>query len=81
MGHYYRFKRGDLVTVVSGRFKGHTGVVDSAVFQQTVDYPDDYSPGYHVILADERVVTLRWDQVRLSWWLRYSFASWSIPRA
>ena len=32
MGHYYGFKRGDPVTIVSGRYKGHTGVVDSAVF-------------------------------------------------
>jgi hypothetical protein len=47
-----------------GRYAGATGVVDSAVFQKTVDYPDDYSAGYHVVLEDERVVTVRWDQVR-----------------
>ena len=57
-----RFKRGDVVTIVSGRYKGHTGVVDSAVFQRTVDCPDEYSAGYHVVLGDERVVTVRWDQ-------------------
>jgi ribosomal protein L24 len=39
MGHYHRFKRGDLVVIVSGRYEGHQGVVDSAVFQRTVDYP------------------------------------------
>jgi len=63
MGHYYRFKRGDAVTIISGRYKGHTGVVDSAVFQRTVDYPDEYAPGYHVMLEVGQVVTLRWDQV------------------
>ena len=43
--HNYRFKRGDRVTIVPGRYKGCTGVVDSAVFQRTVDYPDEYFPG------------------------------------
>jgi len=30
MGHCYRLKRGDPATIGSGRYKGHTGVVDSA---------------------------------------------------
>jgi len=64
MGHYYRFKRGDPVVIASGRYKGVLGVVESAVFQRTVDYPDDFAPAYHVVLDDERVVTMRWDQLR-----------------
>jgi len=55
MGHCYRFKRGDPVVIVSGRYKGHQGVVDSAVFQRTIDYPDEFAPGYYrrgIILAD-----------------------------
>ncbi len=55
MGHYHRFKRGDLVVIVSGRYEGHQGVVDSAVFQRTIDYPDEFAPGYYrrgIILAD-----------------------------
>jgi ribosomal protein L24 len=63
MGHFYRFSRGDRVVIVSGQRTGALGVVDSAVFQRTVDYPEEYSPGYHVVLADETVVTVRWDQV------------------
>ena len=51
-----------MVAIVSGRYKGHTGVVDSAV-KRTADYPDDQSPGYHVVLENERVVTVRWNQV------------------
>ncbi len=47
MGHYYRFKRGDPVVIVSGCYKGHQGAVDSAVFQRTVDYPDEFAPGYY----------------------------------
>ena len=64
MGHYYRFKRGDPVTIISGRYAGFLGTVDSAVFQRTIDYPDAFSPGYHVIIHDGPVVTVRWDQVR-----------------
>ena len=63
MGHFYRFKRGDRVTITWGRYKGATGTVDSAVFQRTVDYPDNYAPGYHVILDGGQVITVRWDQL------------------
>ena len=41
---------------------GVKGVVDSAVFQRTFDYPDDFAPGY-VTLDAGGVVTVRWDQV------------------
>ncbi len=64
MGHYYRFKRGDRVIIVSGQRSGMLGVVDSAVFQRTIDHPEDVSPGYHVVLPDNAVVTVRWDQVK-----------------
>ena len=64
MGHYYRFKRGDRVVIVSGQRSGVLGVVDSAVFQRTIDHPEDVSPGYHVVLPDNAVVTVRWDQVK-----------------
>ena len=64
MGHYYRFKRGDPVVIVSGHYKGHQGVVDSAVFQRTVDYPGEFASGYHVVLEEGPVTTVRWDQVK-----------------
>ena len=64
MGHFYCFKRGDGVTIVSGRYAGFRGTVDSSVFQRNIDYPDAFSPGYHVIISDGPVVTVRWDQVR-----------------
>jgi len=64
MGHFYRYIRGDRVVIVFGKRAGVLGVVDSAVFQRTLDYPDDYSPGNHVILVDDAVVTVRWDQVK-----------------
>ena len=61
MDHRYRFKLGDRVSIIYGEFVGLRGTVDSRVFQKTVDFPDEYSPGYHVVLDDERVVMVRWD--------------------
>ena len=49
MGHYYRFKRGDPVIILSGRYRGHQGVIDSAVFQRTVDFPGEFAPGSTVV--------------------------------
>ncbi len=63
VGHFYKFKRGDRVSIVSGKHTGSEGRVESAVFQRSVDYPDEFAPGYHVVLDDERLVTVRWDQV------------------
>ena len=64
MGHFYGYKRGDRVTITWGQYKGVKGLVASAVFQRTVDQPDQYTPGYHVILDIGLVVTVRWDQLR-----------------
>ena len=66
MGQYYSCKHGDQVTIISGRYRGSRGVVDSAVFQRTVDYPEEYSAGYHVILDSGPVITVQWDQVDAS---------------
>ena len=66
MGHFYRFKRGDAVIVISGSYSECSGVVDSAVFQRTVDRPDEHAAGYHVILDSGPVITVRWDQLRSS---------------
>jgi hypothetical protein len=33
------------------------------VYQKTVDYPDGWANGYHVMLDSEELVTVRWDQV------------------
>ena len=63
MSHNYHFKRGDAVRILWGRYARLEGIIDSAVFQKTVDYPDDYAAGYHVVLEGDKVVTVRWDQV------------------
>ena len=63
MSHRYRYNRGDSVRILWGLYPGAAGIVDSAVFQKTVDYPNDYVAGYQVVLEDEMVVTVWWDQV------------------
>jgi len=55
--------RGDRVTITTGKYGGHTGTVESNVYQRTVDYPDEFASSYHVMLDTEELVTIRWDQV------------------
>ena len=57
-------RRGDRVTITTGKYAGHHGTVESNVFLRTVDYPDELSNGYHVMLDTEELVTVRWDQVK-----------------
>ena len=33
------------------------------VHQRTVDYPEKFANGYHVMLDSEVLVTVRWEQV------------------
>ena len=61
--HNYRFRRGGPVRIRWGHYAGAVGVVDSAVFQRTVDYPDNHAAGYHVVLDDENMLRVRWEQV------------------
>ena len=52
-------RRGDRVIIISGTYEGHRGTVE----EKTIDYLDEWSNGYHVILDSEVLVTVRWDQV------------------
>jgi len=56
-------RRGDRVTITTGKYAGRIGRVESNVYQKTMDYPDEWSNGYHVMLDTEELVTVRWDQV------------------
>ena len=56
-------KRGDRVTIKNGKYAGRTGTVESNVYQKTMDYPDEWANGYHVMLDADELVTVRWDQV------------------
>ena len=57
-------RRGDRVTITSGKYAGNTGTVESNVFQRTVDYPDEWANGLHIMLDTGELVTVRHDQVR-----------------
>ena len=41
MSYQYRFKRGDWVKIISGKYSGATGTVDSKVFQRSMDCPGE----------------------------------------
>ena len=56
-------KRGDRVTITTGKYAGHRGTVEANVYQKTVDYPGEWANGFHVMLDSEELVTVRWDQV------------------
>ena len=63
MSHVYKFIRGDRVKITSGKYAGAVGVVDSKVFQYSVDYPKELGASYHVVLDDGKVVTVQVEQV------------------
>jgi len=56
-------RRGDRVRITTDKYAGHVGTIESNVYQKTVDYPDEWASGYHVMLDSEELVTVRWDQV------------------
>ena len=49
---------------ITGKYAGHTGTVESNVYQRTVDYPYEWANGHHVMLDTEVLVTVRSGQVR-----------------
>ena len=56
-------RRGDRVIIISGTYEGHRGTVEANVYQKTVDYPDEWANGFHVMLDTGKLVTVRCDQV------------------
>ena len=55
-------RRGDRVTITTGKYAGQTGTVESNVYQKSVDYHNDLSNGIQVML-DTGLIIVRWDQV------------------
>ena len=53
-------RRGDRVIITSGTYEGHRGTVEANVYQKTVDYPDEWANGRHVMLDSDVLVTVRW---------------------
>ena len=54
-------RRGDRVKIITGKHAGHSGTVESNIYQRTVDCPDEFNSGYHVMLDTEELVTARWE--------------------
>ena len=54
-------RRGDRVKVTIGKYADQEGTIESNVHQRTMDYPDGFHNGYHVMLDTEELVTVRWD--------------------
>ena len=50
-----------MVRAISLYPPGHT--IEGNVYQRTVDYPDEFANGYHVMLDTEELVKVRWNQV------------------
>ena len=55
-------ERGNRVTITDGN-AGRFGTVESNVYQRTEDHPDEWDTGHHVMLDNEVLVTVRWEQV------------------
>ena len=53
----------DRARIINGKYAGHTGTVESNVYQRTADHPDEWFNGHHVMLDTEELVMVRWDQV------------------
>ena len=60
-GDFDALSEGSVIT--SGKYGGAYGTVESNVHQRTVDYPDELTNGYRVMLDTEELVTVRWEQV------------------
>ncbi len=52
-------RRGDRVTIATGKYAGQTGMVERNVYRRTVDLPDERAKGHHVMLDSEELVTAR----------------------
>ena len=44
--------------IISGKYAGHTGTVESNVYQRTADYPDELANGFHIMLDTDELVTV-----------------------
>ena len=52
------------MVITTGKYAGHTGTVESNVHQRTVDHPDEWANGFHIMDDAGELVTVRWDQVK-----------------
>ena len=53
-------RRGDRVKIISGKYSGRMGTIESNVYQRTMDYPDDFTNWVNIMLGTDELVTVRW---------------------
>ena len=58
-------RRGDRVTITTGKYAGRSGTIESNVYQRTVDYPGEFNNGYHVMLDTEELVTVHGNRMKI----------------
>ena len=56
-------RRGDRVRIITGKYAGHTGTVESNVYQKSTDYPNELANGFHIMLDTGVLETVRSEQV------------------
>ena len=76
MTAHYRPIHSDRMKITTGKYAGHTGTVESNVYQRTVDYPKEFANGHHVMLDSEELVTVRWEQVERLWYTHLGAVLW-----
>ena len=59
LAHGMDAEPGDRVKITTGKYAGHTGIFEANVYQRTVDYPEEWNNGHHVMLDTGEVVTVR----------------------
>ena len=60
----FELYRGDRVAFITAKYCMHSGKSETNVYWRTMDYPDEFANGYHVMLDTDELATVRWDQVK-----------------
>ena len=48
-------RRGDRVTMATGKYAGRSGTANGNGYQRTVDYPDEWANGHLMLDTEEKV--------------------------
>ena len=59
----FKYGRGDRVRIIRGVDGGTSGTVESLLGQINVDGRSVAEHGYHVVMDDGHVATVKWDEV------------------
>ena len=57
VSYYCRFKLGDRVAIISGRYAGRRALWIAPCSKRPWDWPEEHASGYHVAVDEERWLT------------------------